>query len=340
MLTIDGSMGEGGGQILRTALALSLVTGTPFRLEKIRAKRRKPGLLRQHLAAVKAAEAIGADVEGAVLGAHEIVVRPGRIRGGEHTFTVGSAGSAGLVLQTVLPPLLAAGEAAHLRLEGGTHNPYAPPFDFLERVFVPLLNRMGAAVSMELERPGFYPAGGGCFTVEIGACAALEGLELRHRGEIRARRARAVVAHLPGEIAVRELAVVRELLGWGEEECEIEQVEGSTGPGNVLLLEVEGEAISEVATGFGERGVRAQTVARRAVGELKRYLASDAPVGVRLADQLLVPLSLAGAGAIRTLPLSEHSRTNVEVIREFLPVAIEVREDQQAVVVEVGRARQ
>ena len=169
MLTIDGSVGEGGGQILRTALALALVTGTPFRIHAIRARRRKPGLLRQHLTAVNAAATVGgASTDGASLGSRELTFRPGRITPGEYRFAVGTAGSTGLVLQTVLPPLLLASGPSTVTVEGGTHNPGAPPFDFLARVFLPLLRRMGAHVEARLDRPGFYPAGGGQCTVGLG----------------------------------------------------------------------------------------------------------------------------------------------------------------------------
>ncbi len=339
MLTIDGSIGEGGGQILRTSLALSLVTGTPFRLCNLRARRPRPGLLHQHLAAVRAAAALGAEVEGAELGSRELVVRPTSVRGGEHTFSVGSAGSAPLVLQTVLPPLLASGQPARLRLEGGTHNPLAPPYDFVERVFLDVLRRMGARVHLRLERWGFYPAGGGVIRAELEAGGRLRGLELLERGEIRSRRARAVVARLSGEIAKRELAVVREDLGWSESELERVQVHDSDGPGNVLLLEVEVEGARELCTGFGERGVSAETVARRAIGELRAYLASTAPVGRHLADQLMIPFALAGEGVFRTSALSAHSSTNLSVIRQFLPTRVEVREQGNDVRVEFGPAR-
>jgi RNA 3'-terminal phosphate cyclase (ATP) len=328
MLNIDGSRGEGGGQILRTALALSLVTGAPFRLTAIRGKRAKPGLLRQHLAAVRAAEAIGASVEGAELGASEITVRPGPVRGGEHTFAIGSAGSATLVVQTVLPALLAAGASARLRIEGGTHNPFAPPYDFLERVFLPVLARMGADVRVRLERCGFYPAGGGAFEVEVAPGARLAPIELAERGTPLRRRARAMLAHLRGEVAKRELAVVREELGWEEHELEIAQRNDSAGPGNVLLLEWECEHATELCTAFGERGVSAERVARTAIGQLRRYLACDAPVGEALADQLIVPFALAGGGAFRTLALTEHSRTNLEIVRAFVPVRVELRETE------------
>jgi len=328
MLIIDGSTGEGGGQILRTSLTLSLVTGTPLRIENIRAKRGKPGLLRQHLAAVKAVEAIGAEVEGAALGSTSLTVRPGSVRGGEYTFSVGSAGSACLVLQTVLPALLAAGQEARLTLEGGTHNPFAPPFDFLERVYLPVLSSMGACVRVDLARMGFYPAGGGRFTAEIEACRELKGVELMERGDLVARRAQAFVAHLPGEIAKRELSVVRERLDWDESECEVAQVLNSAGPGNLMLLEVEHATGREICAGFGEKGTKADVVARRAVGEMQRYLDGRAPVGIRLADQLMVPLAIAGEGVFRTLPLSQHSRTNIEVIERFLPGRIAVQDSE------------
>jgi RNA 3'-terminal phosphate cyclase (ATP) len=339
MLSIDGSMGEGGGQILRTSLALSLVTGTPFRLTNIRSNRSKPGLLRQHLAAVKAAATLGAEVDGCEIGARELVVRPGSVRGGEYVFGVGSAGSACLVLQTVLPPLLASGEAARLRLEGGTHNPFAPPFDFVERVFIAVLRRMGARVDARLGRWGFYPAGGGILTVDVKASPPLQGLEHVERGEMVSKKGRAVVAHLSGDIAKRELAVVKAELGWADGELELAQVSDSDGPGNILLLEIESEYGREMCAGFGERGVSAEAVAHRAIAELRRYLQSSAPVGRRLADQLMIPFALAGNGVFRTSPLSEHSSTNLEVIRKFVNGRIDVRERGDDVFVEFGGSR-
>lgn len=162
MLTLDGARGEGGGQVLRTALALSIVTGTPLRIVRIRAGRERPGLMRQHLAAVRAAAAISrAEVEGAAEGSRELVFRPGPVVPGKYAFSVGTAGSATLVFQTVLPALLRASAPSHVTFEGGTHNPLAPPFEFVERAFAPLLRRMGAGLALKLKRPGFYPRGGG-----------------------------------------------------------------------------------------------------------------------------------------------------------------------------------
>jgi RNA 3'-terminal phosphate cyclase (ATP) len=322
MLTIDGSQGEGGGQILRTSLALSLVTGTPFRIESIRARRAKPGLMQQHLTAVRAAAEVSrADVKGTAIGSRELTFKPGAIRTGDFFFAVGTAGSTTLVLQTVLPALLRAPGASSLVLEGGTHNPHAPPFDFLEKTFLPMINRMGPRVRAKLERPGFYPAGGGRFSVRIEP-AVLSPLDLRARGAVRHRLARAIVANLPRHIAERELHVVAELLGWSPDELQIEEVREAHGPGNLLMLEIECDHITEVVTAFGQRGVPAESVARKAVAEVERYLAAGVPVGEHLADQLLLPLALASGGSFVTLAPSLHAETNSEVIKMFLPVNI------------------
>ena len=340
MLTIDGSWGEGGGQILRTSLALSLVTGTPFRIHHIRAARAKPGLRAQHLAALEAAAAVGeADVEGAAVGAREIVFRPRRVRAGTYRFDLGTAGSTGLVLQTILLPLVVARAPSSLTLEGGTHNTHAPPFDFLAQAFLPLVKRMGAGVEARLERPGFYPAGGGRVRVDITEGHPLSPLSLVQRGATRRRWARAMVSRLPRQIADRELAVIRSRLGWQAAELEaVVLSENTAGPGNVLLLGIESEHVTEVFTGFGEIGVRAETVAERAAGEARSYLSADVPVGPYLADQLLLPLALAGGGAFRTMPLSLHATTNFDVIRRFLDVSIAVtRVNEAAVDVTVQR---
>jgi RNA 3'-terminal phosphate cyclase (ATP) len=336
-LRIDGSQGEGGGQILRTSLSLSMTTGRPFVIASIRARRRKPGLMRQHLAAVHAARDVcGAQVEGADLGSASLRFAPGPVRPGSYRFTIGTAGSACLVLQTVLPALLAASAPSHLVFEGGTHNPMAPPFDFLERVFLPTLQRMGPRLTARLERHGFFPAGGGRFVVDVEPCRVLAPLRLVHAGEIRVRSARSLISKLPAHVARRELAVVRERLGWSEEECRIEHVE-ALGPGNVLLLEVQREPVAELVAGFGERGLPAEQVAEGAIRELRAYLDAAVPVGRHLADQLLLPMALAGGGAFRTLPLSAHARTNIAVIEAFTRARFQLEETAGGTAVEVLR---
>lgn len=338
MLTIDGSYGEGGGQILRTSLALSLVTGKPFRIEKIRAGRKSPGLLRQHLTAVNAAAEVGgAGVINATIGSRELTFTPGRITAGDYHFAVGTAGSATLVLQTVLPALLTASAPSRLTLEGGTHNPFAPPFDFLEKSFLPLINRFGPQVTAELERPGFYPAGGGKFSVEINPAASLNRLDLTERGKIKRRRGRAIVANLPRHIAEREIAVIRRKMSWNAEWLEAEVIDNSRGPGNIVLIEIESENATEVFTGFGERGVRAESVAEKAVQAARRYLSSEVAAGEYLADQLLLPMAMAGGGRFTTLPLSRHATTNINMIRKFLDVEITVETINRECLVEVRK---
>lgn len=327
MIIIDGSEGEGGGQVLRTALSLSLVTGKPFRIEKIRANRSRPGVMRQHVTAVEAAcEIGGAECEALAVGASELTFTPGKVKPGKHRFAVGTAGSTSLVLQTILPPLMLAGAPSSLVLEGGTHNIYAPPFDFLDRVFLPVINRMGPRVSARLARPGFYPAGGGRIEVEIEPCPALTRVDLLERGELRSVLARAIVAALPGEIAVRELAAVEKVLGWPEESRRIEQLPERHGPGNILMLEAVFDHATELVSGFGKLGVPAQVVGEQASKRMAGYLASSAVAGPYLADQLLLPMALAGGGSFTTVKPSKHSLTGAEVIAKFLDVRITFEE--------------
>lgn len=327
MLVIDGSQGEGGGQVLRTALGLSLVTGTPFRIEGIRAGRERPGLLRQHLTGVLAAAEVGeAEIEGAELGSSALAFRPGRVRPGAYRFSVGTAGSVGLVLQALLPALLVAEGAFELEIEGGTHASHAPPFDFLSLAFVPLLRRMGASVEVELLRAGFHPAGGGRVRATIRG-GGLRPLELVEPGALLKRRARALVANLPASIGERELALVRRRLLDEGEEGRVEEVE-SAGPGNALLIEIEHEHATEVVSAFGARGRTAEAVAESACGEARAFLGACVPVGEHLCDQLLIPLALAGGGAFRTMQPTLHARTNADVIRLFLDRRIDFREER------------
>jgi len=332
MITIDGSQGEGGGQILRTSLALSLVTGQPFRMERIRAKRQKPGLLRQHLTAVEAAKTVGcAEVEGAALSSQTLEFRPGPVTPGNYRFAIGTAGSATLVLQTVLPALLTASGPSTLTLEGGTHNHMAPPFDFLERCFMPLIHRMGPSVELELRRHGFFPAGGGRFHARVEPAKKLSRLDLLERGPIRSKQARILLSKLPEHVAERELTVVRHGLKWRTEECMIESVPYPVGPGNAVVLTLEAEHVTGVFTAFGERGRPAEAVARSAVETAITWLEAGVPVDEHLADQLLIPLVLAGGGSFRTTKPSLHMTTNAEVIQRFLPVPIAIQQETELV---------
>jgi RNA 3'-terminal phosphate cyclase (ATP) len=341
LIEIDGAQGEGGGQIVRSSLALAIVTGRPVAIDNIRAGRKNPGLMRQHLTAVQAAARIGnAEVSGDEIGSRQLKFRPQGISPGQHHFRVGTAGSAMLVLQTVLPALLVAEQASSITVEGGTHNAWAPPFDFLARAFLPLVKRMGARASMELHRYGFYPAGGGKATLHVEPGAKLCGLELLERGEIVDRSAVALIANLPREIAERELNVIERKANWLPRSLRVEEVKDSSGPGNAVLLEVVSQHVCEVFTGFGQRGVRAEQVAEQAVEEMRDYLAANVPVGPHLADQLLLPLGIAAwrdgeQSSFRTMRLTRHSTTHIDILRRFLDVQIGVEEEENGCVVRV-----
>lgn len=326
-LLLDGSMGEGGGQVLRTALGLSLVTGRPFRMVRIRAGRSRPGLARQHRAAVRAAAEVGAaEVEGDAIGSTELTFRPSGLRGGRYRFTTEGAGSTSLVFQALLPALVHADQPTDLVLEGGTHNPFAPPFDFLHRAFAPLVRRLGPGLGLRLDRPGFYPAGGGRFRARVEPADRLDRLELVERGRLLDRRARAYVSELPRHIAERELSVAHAFLGLRPDRLEVVEVDDPRGPGNALVVDVESERVTEVFTGFGEKGLPAEEVAQRTCREVDAYLELGAPVGPHLADQLLVPLVVARGGRFRTAEPTSHARTNAEVLRSFLDVSVEFTE--------------
>ena len=338
MIYIDGSSGEGGGQILRSSLSLSLVTGKPFRIENIRARRERSGLLRQHLTALLAATEIsGANAEGATLGSKTLIFTPGEVRAGTYRFAVGTAGSGTLVLQTILPALMTATEPSHITIEGGTHNMLAPPFDFLDKVFVPVVNRLGPKISVNLSRYGFYPAGGGCFTAAITPCANLSPVDLVERGEITRRAGCAIVANLSRSIARREMDVATKSLGWDPRNMEIIQTRDSAGPGNIVLLEIVSSGITEIFSGFGRLGASAELVAGEAVQAARSYLSSGAVACEHLADQLMLPLALAGGGSFSAEKLNLHARTNMNVIKQFLPVDFVVEEIDTKTMVEIRK---
>jgi RNA 3'-terminal phosphate cyclase (ATP) len=334
-VAIDGSLGEGGGQILRTSLALSMITQRPLRMRKIRAGRPKPGLRRQHLACVEAAARLcNAFVRGATVGSTSLDFDPGPIATEQLAIDIGSAGSTTLVVQTILVPAVAGGHALRGSFKGGTHNPLAPSFEFLDRAFLPQLRAMGADVALVLEQHGFAPAGGGKLLLEVRP-GKLAPIAIDVAGPIASRTAIAITAQLPTHVAERELGVVRERLGVRPEDCEHREVPRG-GPANVLIIDVDRTTCREVVTGFGEKGVRAELVASRACDEVDRYLAAGVPVGEHLADQLLLPMAVAGGGRFRTGPLSLHATTNIDTIRAFLDVPIRVEPAGEAFDVIVG----
>jgi RNA 3'-terminal phosphate cyclase (ATP) len=370
VIDIDGSFGEGGGQILRTSLALSMLTGKPFAMRNIRANRAKPGLRRQHSTCVDVArELCGATVHGNAVGSSYLEFTPGPIIGGEsddssgsemmpieRVVDIGSMGSTTLVVQTVLVPLLAAGRAITLVIRGGTHNPMAPPFEFLDRVFLPCLRAMGANVELTLDVHGFVSGPGdrqgqiGQLTLRVQPSVPIRegGPRLRatdfvHSHSIRKRRATVLTSKLPTHVAERELAVIRERLGFDKTECEIHEVHDA-GIGNAVMIELERGmandlAIRELITVLGEKGVRAELVASRACDQVDAYLAVDspvAPVGEHLADQLLLPFAVWPGASFRTGPLSLHATTNIATIGKFLDVPIIVEREGNATRVTVA----
>jgi RNA 3'-terminal phosphate cyclase (ATP) len=284
----------------------------------VRGRREKKGLMRQHITAIEAACRIGgATCEGVSVGSSEIVFTPGRVVPGDYHFAVGTAGSTGLVFQTVLMPLLLADGPSRLVLEGGTHNMLAPPFDFMAKAFAPVVRRMGAGIEMRLVRHGFYPRGGGRIEVDI-VPGGLAPIDCRDRGALRSVSATALVAGLPFDIAEREIDTARQVLPeWPPEAFTMRQLPEEQGPGNALLLEAAFDQVTEIVTGFGKLGVSAESLAKTAAQRMAGYLASPAFAGPYLADQLLLPFALAGGGAFTTVKPSRHARTAADVIALF-----------------------
>lgn len=298
---LDGSHGEGGGQILRTALALSGITGTPFRMVHIRRGRPRPGLQPQHLAAVRAAAAAcDARVTGAVKGSLEILFHPGRIRGGELEEEIGTAGSVSLLLQTVVPILLFAEGPSRVQLTGGTHVPWSPSWHYVAGVFAPLLARLGCRVAPELDRCGFYPAGGGIARALVELAAGIQPLQLLEQGPLLRVTGVSAAGKLPLSIAARQrdaaLAVLRE--GLGERvpvEIEAATVPSRT-PGTFLFLRGESQDAVAGFTALGAPGKRAEAVGAEAARELLAHRAAGGALDPHLADQVIPYLALARGG--------------------------------------------
>lgn len=315
---LDGSIG--GGQVLRSALSLSMLTGRTLQIENIRARRSRPGLLRQHLTAVLAAAHVcGATVSGAELGSQRLRFEPGVVRGGDYRFAIGTAGSCTLVLQTLLPALLLASEPSKVTISGGTHNPLAPPSDFIERAWLPQLRHMGADVELKLLRHGFVPAGGGELEARIQP-STLVSLDLTDRGALLEARVIALIAGLDRQVAERELLHAGQSLDIASEAQHCVVLADDCGPGNVLLLEFVCEQVTELFSAFGQSRMRAEVVAQNAVEQARHWLSSPAAVGEHLADQLLLPMAIAGAGSFTTPSMTEHLQSNIAVIERFLPV--------------------
>ncbi|MGD9099443.1 MAG: RNA 3'-terminal phosphate cyclase [Anaerolineae bacterium] len=335
MIVIDGSYGEGGGQVLRTSLTLAMLTGQTVQIERIRAGRSKPGLAAQHLTCVRAAAAIcDASVSGDKMGSGEVRFEPGGPpRAGDYTFDVtqarqaGSAGSVSLILQAVLLPLALAPGPSRLTLRGGTHVSWSPPFPYLDEVYLPTL---GLAATLTLKRWGFYPVGGGEIVVQIpGSAPGVRSLTLTERGALRRVWGTAVVSNLPAHIPQRMANRARNILSQQGIEAELQARRvRANGPGAGIFIFTEHE--ENVHAGFvayGRKGLPAERVAQAVCQDLLVYCQDDhaAPVDKHLADQLIVPLAIAdGVSHFATGQITEHLRTNMWVVEQFNQARFEV----------------
>ncbi len=321
MLELDGSFGEGGGQILRTCLSMSLLTGRSFHLRNIRAGRSKPGLQPQHLTSVRAAATIGqAQTRGASRGSSSLAFEPGEVQAGSYRFDVGTAGATGLVLHTVYLPLaLRGGQPSELTIIGGTHVPASPCYHFLETTWRRYMERCGIRVSLRMNRPGFYPRGGGEIQAFVQPCLKLISLHLRSTKSTEARGFSAV-AGLDAGIARRQARRAASRLQQYGLKCGFREEKWPGGPGSVLAVELDTDPVPTLFFALGERGKTAERVADEAVEQVVAYLDSgDAAVDAHSADQLVLPLAWAeGASEFRVAQITKHLTTNIFVIRNFL----------------------
>jgi len=327
-IEIDGSYGEGGGQILRTALALSAILKKPFTIHHIRSKRKNPGLQAQHLEAVEALSRItGAQTEGVKFGSQKITFIPQKILPGDYQFEVRTAGSVSLLLQALFLPLCLANEKSRLTLVGGTHVPWSPSFHYLSEVFLPTLQWMGVSANATIEKWGFYPKGGGKIQLEINPVLELKPISLVERGSLKKIRAISAVSNLPKHVAERQKEqaskrIRRELKI--DAEITIQEDVPSNGPGSFLFLLAEYEKTFAGFSSLGSRGKPAEKVADEAVDFLKDYMESDSCIDPHLADQLIPFMALAkGNSSFTTTRMTEHLLTNLWVIGHFLKVRVQ-----------------
>jgi RNA 3'-terminal phosphate cyclase (ATP) len=329
VIFLDGSQGEGGGQIVRTALTLSCVLGVPVQIENIRAGRKPPGLRPQHMTAIQAAaEICGATVEGVQTGSRTVRFEPGGpVRPGQYEWSVGTAGSAPLVIQTVLLPLALAEGPSTIRVFGGTHIPGSPSGHYLRDVVMPVLLSMGADLEIYMDAYGWVPEGGGSMSVHLAGSAGLAGLDMRDRGPIERVFGLAVGCNLPSHIPQRIANRALNLLETMDTPLDIRPIRTrsiSTGAGIFLAVEY---ANGRGGVGvLGRKGMPSETVAEQAVTELLELHDSGAATDEHLADQLVVPLALAqGPSAYTTRAVTPHLATNADVVRAFLdrPIALD-----------------
>ncbi len=320
MIEIDGSYGEGGGQILRTSLSLSCLYRKPFRIFNIRKSRKRPGLMPQHLTCVRASQMLSdADVKGDFIGSTELFFCPKTVRGGKLFFDVGTAGSTSLILQTLIPSLIFLENETEIILTGGTHVPFSPSFHYINGVFVPLLKKIGIEVSLNIDSFGFYPRGGGRIRAKIFSAPSIKPLNLVERGVIKHVIGCSGVGNLPLSIAERQrLAFMDEIKGLGlPVDIEIINVP-ATGQGTFIYVQSEAEFAIAGFTSLGQRGKRAEEVGKEVAREFLDYYESNAAIDPHLSDQICIYLSLCKEPSIFTTSLiTSHLITNLWVINQF-----------------------
>jgi RNA 3'-terminal phosphate cyclase (ATP) len=341
MVELDGSFGEGGGQILRTSLALSLVTGKAFHLRNVRAGRSKPGLQPQHLMSVKAAAAIGqARLRGATRGSTDLEFEPGPVAAGTYHFAIGTAGATGLVLHTIYLPLALTGTASTITIDGGTHVSTSPCFHFLETTWRRYMELAGLQVGVKMRRPGFYPRGGGLLEARIAGCPRLQGVaDLQPRSDT-AITGFSAVAGLPEHIARRQAERASKRLRDLGLRVNIEEKTWPGGPGTVLALVLNTSPVPTLFFALGERGKPAERVADEAVAQVIHFHKADPAIDSHSADQILLPLSLAkDASLFPVTEVTSHLLTNAAVIQRFVERDIRVDGDEgKPGIVRIGRA--
>jgi len=327
MIEIDGTFGEGGGQILRTSLALAAVTGQAFRISRIRGRRAKPGLRRQHLTAVRAAQQVAAaEVHGAQLESTQLTFAPATVVPGRHRFDIGTAGSTLLVVQTLLPILFRADQPSTITVIGGTHNPMSPPFEFFNETFLPAIRRLGFRASAQLVRPGFFPAGGGEVGVTLQPLGQPQPVDFAAVSEAPRLAARVLLSQLPDRIWDAERAAL-DATGLPLAAIARHDVTGAKGPGNAVFIDVERPGSAEprrlVCAAIGERRKSSRVVVDEAATLAREVIETGGAVDRHLADQILIYLALAGGGSLTTSAPTLHTTTNMAVIERFLPVRFE-----------------
>ncbi len=327
-LRVDGSFGEGGGQILRTSLALSTLLGRPVEVTNIRKNRKFPGLMPQHLTAVKACQQIcDATVEGGEINSERLTFIPGKIRSGKYTWDVAeskkSAGAATLVLQTVLLPLLYAKNESFITVKGGTHVPWSPPATYLKQVFLPVLGMMGCQTFMKINRWGWYPEGGGEITCKIRPIDKMRARQFAERGKLHRVYGMSVVTNVGGGVKDRQFKATLKMLKAAEIQAQVRASEvQASGKGTIVFLTAEFDNVRAGFSTLGEKGVPAERVSEATVSDLKAFLGKQVCLDHYLADQLIPFVALTGERVVMNVSkITNHLKTNLWVTKKFVPIS-------------------